>query len=502
MIARAFSVCFEGIEPKLVEIECAISPGLPAFSIIGLPDKAVSEARDRIRTALGALSIALPSRRITINLSPADMPKEGSHLDLPIALALLAALNIISHEDSEGALAIGELSLDGRLQPVTGALPAALKAAELGKDLFCPETSGAEAAWVDATRVFATKSLLAIIQHLTGQAPREPAIARQISPKSSVLDMAEVRGQGRAKRALEIAAAGRHHVFMVGPPGSGKSMMAARMASILPPLSAMEALETSMIQSVAGLLGSDGIQSTRPFREPHHTASMAAIVGGGKGAKPGEISLAHNGILFLDELPEFPRHVLETLRQPLETGEIMISRANAHVKYPCKFSLIAAANPCKCGFMTDPDQACGRAPNCGADYLGRISGPLMDRFDLRIEAPAVRFQDLALPADGERSQSIAKRVLTARQLQETRFRKTNIATNSDLKGDAMDQLCVLSEDAKTYLQAAAEKLNLTARGYHRMMRVARTIADLEQLEGVERHHVGEAISFRHTSTPI
>ena len=502
MIARAFSVCFEGIEPKLVEIECAISPGLPAFSIIGLPDKAVSEARDRIRTALGALSIALPSRRITVNLSPADMPKEGSHLDLPIALALLAALNIISHEDSEGALAIGELSLDGRLQPVTGALPAALKAAELGKDLFCPETSGAEAAWVDATRVFATKSLLAIIQHLTGQAPREPAIARQISPKSSVLDMAEVRGQERAKRALEIAAAGRHHVFMVGPPGSGKSMMAARMASILPPLSAMEALETSMIQSVAGLLGSDGIQSTRPFREPHHTASMAAIVGGGKGAKPGEISLAHNGILFLDELPEFPRHVLETLRQPLETGEIMISRANAHVKYPCKFSLIAAANPCKCGFMTDPDQACGRAPNCGADYLGRISGPLMDRFDLRIEVPAVRFQDLALPADGERSQSIAKRVLTARQLQETRFRQTNIATNSDLKGDAMDQLCVLSEDAKTYLQAAAEKLNLTARGYHRVMRVARTIADLEQLEGVERHHVGEAISFRHTSSPI
>ena len=502
MIARAFSVCFEGIEPKLVEIECAISPGLPAFSIIGPPDKAVSEARDRIRTALGALSIALPSRRITVNLSPTDIPKEGSHLDLPIALALLAALNIISHEDSEGALAIGELSLDGRLQPVTGALPAALKAAELGKDLFCPETSGAEAAWVDATRVFATKSLLAIIQHLTGQAPREPAIARQISPKSSVLDMAEVRGQERAKRALEIAAAGRHHVFMVGPPGSGKSMMAARMASILPPLSAMEALETSMIQSVAGLLGSDGIQSTRPFREPHHTASMAAIVGGGKGAKPGEISLAHNGILFLDELPEFPRHVLETLRQPLETGEIMISRANAHVKYPCKFSLIAAANPCKCGFMTDPDQACGRAPNCGADYLGRISGPLMDRFDLRIEAPAVRFQDLALPADGERSQRIAKRVLTARQLQETRFRQTNIATNSDLKGDAMDQLCVLSEDAKTYLQAAAEKLNLTARGYHRVMRVARTIADLEQLEGVERHHVGEAISFRHTSTPI
>ena len=499
MITRAFSVCFEGIEPQLVEIECAISPGLPAFSVIGLPDKAVSEARDRIRSALGALSIALPSRRITINLSPADMPKEGSHLGLPIALALLAALNIITHEDSEGALAIGELSLDGRLQPVVGALPAALKAAELGKDLYCPETSGAEAAWVDATRVFATKSLMAIIQHLTGQAPREPAVARQITPQKSMLDMADVRGQERAKRALEIAAAGRHHVFLVGPPGSGKSMMAARMAGILPPLNAMEALETSMIQSVAGFWGSDGIQSTRPFRERHHTASMAAIVGGGKGAKPGEISLAHNGILFLDELPEFPRHVLETLRQPLETGEVMISRANAHVKYPCKFSLIAAANPCKCGFMTDPDQACGRAPNCGNDYLGRISGPLMDRFDLRIEVPVVRFQDLSLPASGERSHVIAKRVLEARALQDTRFSKTEIATNSDLKGDAMDRLIKMDEDAKTYLEQAAIKLNLTARGFHRVIRVSRTIADLEQSENVARHHVGEAISFRNSA---
>ena len=314
-----------------------------------------------------------------------------------------------------------------------------------------------------------------------------------------MLDMAEVRGQERAKRALEIAAAGRHHVFLVGPPGSGKSMMAARMAGILPPLNAMEALETSMIQSVAGFLGSDGIQSTRPFRERHHTASMAAIVGGGKGAKPGEISLAHNGILFLDELPEFPRHVLETLRQPLETGEVMISRANAHVKYPCKFSLIAAASPCKCGFMTNPDQACGRAPNCGNDYLGRISGPLMDRFDLRIEVPVVRFQDLSLPASGERSHVIAKRVLEARALQDTRFSKTEIATNSDLKGDAMDRLIKMDEDPKTYLEQAAIKLNLTARGFHRVIRVSRTIADLEQSENVARHHVGEAISFRNSA---
>jgi magnesium chelatase family protein len=382
---------------------------------------------------------------------------------------------------------------------VVGALPAALKAAELGKDLYCPETSAAEAAWVDATRVFATKSLMAIIQHLTGQAPREPAVARQITPQESKLDMAEVRGQERAKRALEITAAGRHHVFLVGPPGSGKSMMAARMASILPPLNAIEALETSMIQSVAGLLGSDGIQSTRPFREPHHTASMAAIVGGGKCAKPGEITLAHNGILFLDELPEFPRHVLETLRQSLESGEVMISRANAHVKYPCKFSLIAAANPCKCGFMTDPDQACGSAPNCGNDYLGQISRPLMDRFALRIEVPAVRFQDLSLPASGERSHVFAKRVLAARALQDTRYANTEIATNSDLKGDAMDRLIQMEEDAKTYLEQAAITLNLTARGFHRVIRVARTIADFEQSEHVARHHVGEAIIFRNSA---
>lgn len=340
---------------------------------------------------------------------------------------------------------------------------------------------------------------MAITQHLTGQAPREPAVARQITPQGFMLDMAEVRGQERAKRALEIAVAGRHHVLLVGPPGSGKSMVAARMASILPPLNAIEALETSTLQSVARLLGSDGIQSTRPFREPHHTASMAAIVGVGKGAKLGEISLAHNGILFLDELPEFPRHVLETLRQPLETGEVMISRANAHVKYPCKFSLIAAANPCKCGFMTDPDQACGRPPNCGNDYLGRISGPLMDRFDLRIEVPAVRFKDLSLPESGERSHVIAKRVFAARALQDTRYANTEIATNSDLKGDAMDRLVQMEEDAKTYLEQAAIKLNLTARGFHLVIRVARTIADLEQSENVAHHHVGEAISFRNSA---
>ena len=261
----------------------------------------------------------------------------------------------------------------------------------------------------------------------------------------------------------------------------------------------MKALETSMIQSVAGLLGSDGIQSIRPFCEPHHTGSMAAIVGGGKGAKPGEISLAHNGILFLDELPEFPRHVLETLRQPLETGEVMISRANAHVKYPCKFSLIAVANPCKCRFMTDPDQACGRAPNCRNDYLGRISGPLTDRFDLRIEVPAVRFQDLSLPASGERSHVIAKRVLAVRALQDTRYANTEIATNSDLKGDAMDRLIQMEEDAKTYLEQAAIKLNLTARRFHRVIRVARTISDLEQSENVAIHHLGEAISFRNSA---
>jgi magnesium chelatase family protein len=497
MVSRTYTVAFEGVEARPVEVQCAVTPGLPAFSIVGLPDKAVSEARDRVRAALSALSIALPSKRLTINLSPADLPKEGSHFDLPIALALLAALGILPDDAVESVTSLGELSLDGALVPVIGALPAALAAAEEGRSLICPEASGAEAAWVDAAQVIAPASLLHAIQHLTGQMPLPPAKPGEVRAESGSRDLRDVKGQERAKRALEIAAAGRHHMIMIGTPGSGKSMLAARMPSILPPLSATEALETSMIHSLSGLIEEGGISRVRPFREPHHTASMAAIVGGGRSAKPGEISLAHNGVLFMDEFPEFPRAVLETLRQPIETGEVVVSRANAHVRYPCRFLLIAAANPCKCGYLFDPARACARVPICGEDYLGRISGPLMDRFDIKLDVPPVSLSDLDLPAGGASSSEVAETVAKARAVQAERFAEVDtMHLNADAEGTLLEEIAAPDEEGRSFLLKAADKFGLTARGYHRILRVARTIADLEGSHGVRKPHIAEAVSFR------
>lgn len=497
MVARAYTVAFEGVEAKPVEVQCAITPGIPAFSLVGLPDKAVSEARDRVRTALSSMAIALPSRRITINLSPADMPKEGSHFDLPIALALLAALEIIPKDAAEGTTALGELSLDGRLMPVIGALPAAMAAAEEGRILLCPKASGAEAAWVGAVQVIGAATLADVIRHYTGQALIQASDPGEVTAPTAGRDLRDVKGQERAKRALEIAAAGRHHLIMVGSPGSGKSMLAARLPGILPPLTPAEALETSMIHSLAGLLSEGGISRTRPFREPHHTASMAAIVGGGRRAAPGEISLAHNGVLFMDEFPEFPRTVLETLRQPLETGEVMIARANAHVRYPCRFMLVAAANPCKCGYLSDPARACTRAPLCGEDYMGRISGPLMDRFDLRVEVPPVAFTDLDLPASGDASAEVADRVAQARAVQSARFSgHPDMRLNADAEGEVLDEIATPDAAGRTLLTRVAERFGLSARGYHRVLRVARSIADLDGAEFVRASHVAEAVSFR------
>ncbi|TMM51105.1 YifB family Mg chelatase-like AAA ATPase [Sulfitobacter sabulilitoris] len=497
MVSRAYTVAFQGVEARMVEVQCAVSPGLPAFSIVGLPDKAVSEARDRVRAALSAMAIALPSKRITINLSPADLPKEGSHFDLPIAVALLAALDIIPQDVAQSVVALGELSLDGTLVPVIGALPAAMAAAAANRSLLCPAASGAEAAWVGSAQVIAAASLHEVVRHYTGQVPLSPAEPGEVSDGPACRDLSEVKGQERAKRALEIAAAGRHHLMFVGTPGSGKSMLAARLPGLLPPLTATEALETSMIHSLSGLLDDGGISRTRPFREPHHTASMAAIIGGGRSAKPGEVSLAHNGVLFMDEFPEFPRTVLETLRQPIETGEVMIARANAHVKYPCKFMLIAAANPCKCGYLTDPARACARVPHCGEDYLGRISGPLMDRFDLRVDVPPVAYTDLDLPATGERSATVAARVAAARAVQHDRYVDVpGIALNVDAAGEALEQVTALDADARALLSRVAERFALSARGYHRVLRVARTIADLDGSDAVGRAHLAEAVSFR------
>ena len=497
MVAQAYTVAFEGVEARIVEVQCAISPGMPSFSLVGLPDKAVSEAKERVRAAMTALSIALPSKRITVNLSPAALPKEGSHFDLPIALALLAALEIIPKDAASGTVALGELSLDGRLIAVLGALPAAMAAAEEGRSLLCPKACGPEAAWVGATQVIAAASLNEVVRHFTGQAVLTAAEAGEVTRDPSARDMRDVKGQERAKRALEIAAAGRHHLLMVDTPGSGKSMLAARLPSILPMLTATEALETSMIHSLAGLLSEGGISRSRPFREPHHTASMAAIVGGGKGAEPGEISLAHNGVLFMDEFPEFPRMVLETLRQPIETGEIMVARANAHIRYPCRFLLIAAANPCKCGYLPDPARACAKVPQCGEDYLGRISGPLMDRFDLRVEVPPVAYTDLDLPASGDSSAAIAARVQEARTRQTTRFAGiANTRVNADMEGSTLEHFAAPDAESRAMLARVAERFGLSARGYHRVLRVARTIADLDHSTDVRLPHIAEAVSYR------
>lgn len=496
MITRTFTVAFEGAEAKTVEVQCSLAAGMPAFSIVGLPDKAVSESRERVRAALAALSIALPMRRITMNLSPADLPKNGSHFDLPIALCLLAAIGVVPPEKVAQVTSLGELSLDGRLVRVAGALPAAVNAAAEGHDLICPAPCGAEAAWVTATHVYAADSLVSLVQHLTGQRPLSPARPGVAPPAATTVDLRDVRGQARAKRALEIAAAGGHHLLMVGPPGSGKSMLAARLPGLLPDATPREALETSMIHSLAGLLGAGGITRTRPFREPHHTATAAAMTGGGRAALPGEISLAHNGVLFLDELPEFDRRVLDSLRQPLETGTVAVARANAHVHYPCRFQLIAAANPCRCGHIADAARACRRAPDCQADYLGKISGPLMDRFDLRLEVPAVEWQDLQNAPNGETTATVAARVSAARMVQTDRYEGMDVRTNADANPPLLDEIAPLDTEGKDLLAKAAQRLGLTGRGYHRLLRVARTIADLAGAEDIRPPHLAEAISFR------
>ena len=496
-MSLTYSVAFKGVEACPVEVQCSLSPGLPGFTVVGLPDKAVTEAKERVRAALASMAIALPAKKVTINLSPADLPKEGSHFDLPIAIALLSALDVIPQDVVETIVSLGELSLDGKLVGVTGALPAAMTAAEHALTLLCPVTCGTEAAWVSSTRVIGAASLPDVLRHFTGQALLDDAQPGEISQNAQVPDLREAKGQERAKRALEIAAAGRHHLLLVGTPGSGKSMLAKRLPGILPPLSAREALETSMIHSVAGLLEEGGICRDRPFRDPHHTSSMAAIIGGGRLAKPGEASLAHNGVLFMDEFPEFARNVLETLRQPLETNEVMISRANAHIKYPCRFMLVAAANPCKCGYLSTPEHACARVPICGEEYLGRISGPLMDRFDLRVDVPPVAYSDLDMPASGDSSATIAARVAKAQALQNARFETSpEFRSNADVEGEALKEIAAPDGEGNDLLLRAAERLRLSARGYHRVLRVARTIADLDSSETVRRPHIAEAISYR------
>jgi len=471
MVQRVSTLAFEGIEARAVDVQVQVSPGLPAFHVVGLADKAVSEARERVRSALIASGLALPARRITVNLAPADLPKEGSHYDLPIALGLMAAIGAIPPDALSGFTVLGELGLDGSIAPVAGVLPAAIGANSREEGLICPATCGAEAAWASPDiEIIAANSLIQIANHFRGtQVLSRPQPKVRQAP-ATPLDLRDIKGQESAKRALEIAAAGGHHLLMIGSPGAGQ-------------------------------IEGGALTSQRPFRAPHHSASMAALTGGGMRARPGEISLAHQGVLFLDELPEFDPRVLDSLRQPLENGEVSVSRANHRVTYPARFMLVAAMNPCRCGHAFEPGYSCKRAPidRCTADYQMRISGPLMDRIDLRIEVPAVSAADLILPPPAEGSAEVAARVAAARDLQAARYAAAglpHIRTNAEAPASLLEEIAQPDAQGQKLLRDAAETMRLSARGYHRVLRVARTLADLDGADKVGRLHLAEALSYR------
>ena len=501
MVTRVATVAFEGIEARAVDVQVQVVSGSVAFVLVGLPDKAVAESRERVRAALTASGLAMPAKRVVVNLAPADMPKEGSHFDLPIALGIMAAIGAVPSDALEGYTVLGELALDGAISPVAGVLPAAVAANGRGHGLICPKACGSEAAWAGGDiEVLAPSSLIQLANHFKGTqvlARPEPAVR---AASGGLPDLRDVKGQETAKRALEIVAAGGHNLLMSGPPGAGKSMLAQRLPSILPPLAPRELLEVSMVHSVAGLLTDGALTDRRPFRSPHHSASIAALTGGGLHARPGEVSLSHHGVLFLDELPEFQPQVLDSLRQPLETGEVSVSRANNRVTYPARFQLIAAMNPCRCGRATEPGFACKRAPNekCMAQYQARLSGPLLDRFDLTIEVGAVSAADLVLPPPAEGSVEVAARVARARDLQARRYEAMGLAirTNAATSASVIEEVARPDEAGAKLLREASEKFRLTARAFHRVMKVARTIADLDGLPQVGRIHLAEALSYR------
>lgn len=500
MTARVATVAFQGVEALPVDVQAQFLSGQVMFHVVGLGDKAIAESRERVRAALHAIGLGLPGKRLVVNLSPADLPKEGSHYDLPIALAVLSALGVIPPDFLDRYVVMGELALDGSLLGISGALPAAMAANARDLGLICPKVSGAEAAWAgEDLDILAPDNLIQLINHVKGTQVLSRPKPHLAVLEQSLPDLCDIKGQEAAKRALEVAAAGGHHMLMVGPPGAGKSMLAQRLPSILPPLDAREMLDISMIASLGGELKDGQLTRRRPFRSPHHSASMPALVGGGLRPKPGEMALAHHGVLFLDELPEFQPRVLEALRQPMETGEAVVARANYHVTYPSRFQLIAAMNPCKCGMAGEPGHTCRTGPRCAADYQQRISGPLLDRMDIQLELAAVRASDLALPAPKEKSADVALRVAKARVLQQQRFIELGeplLRLNAQADGQILETIAALDGPGMTLLRDAADAMNLSARGYHRVLRVARTIADLDGKDVISRLHLAEALSYR------
>lgn len=500
MVSRVRTVAFQGIEAVPVDVQIMVAPGKVGMSIVGLPDKAVAESRERVQAALHASGLSMPAKRVTVNLAPADLPKEGSHYDLPIALGLMAAIGVIPGEALSAYVVLGELSLDGAIASVAGALPAAIAATGAGRGLICPHDCGAEAAWAGSEfDLLAPRSLIALANHFRGTqvlTRPEPGVR---AGSADLPDLADIKGQESARRALEVAAAGGHNLLMTGPPGSGKSMLAQRLPSILPPLSPRELLDVSMIASIAGELAGGRLTDRRPFRAPHHSASMAALVGGGFRARPGEISLAHHGVLFLDEFPEFSPQTLDALRQPLETGSCMIARANHRISYPARIQLVAAMNPCRCGMAGEPGYRCARGERCRTDYQARISGPLLDRIDLRIEVPAVSAADLIRPGKSEASAAVAARVARARDIQHARFGELGAdaaLTNAQCPPSLIEAIATPDQAGMALLQDASEKLGFSGRAYHRVLKVARTLADLDGSDGIGRIHLAEAISYR------